>query len=277
MKLSDDYNENVFINCPLDSDYKPLFKAILFTVFDCGFIARCALEEGDASQIRLEKIYALITDCRYGIHDISRTELDCDTNLPRFNMPFELGLFLSAKKFGAIHQRKKQCLITDKEKYRYREFISDISGQDVETHDYDARKIVEVVRNWLRIASRRTTIPGASAIWDDYQIFRNDLPEMCSELRLDVDSLIYNDYVQLVTAWLKAREEKLLYSPRLDTPPTELVDTDLLAIVEVTSRSKAAAQKRLDEDTKRVGYVRGETYQLEDSSWGIHWGGKYPL
>ncbi|GAI28756.1 unnamed protein product, partial [marine sediment metagenome] len=103
------------------------------------------------------------------------------------------------------------------------------------------------------------------------------LPEMCSELRLDVDSLIYNDYVQLVTVWLKAREEKLLYSPRLDTPPTELVGTDLLAIVEVTSRSRAAAQKRLDEDTKRVGYVRGETYQLEDGSWGIHWGDKYPL
>lgn len=41
--------------------------------------------------------------------------------------------------------------------------------------------------------------------------------------------------------------------------------------------SKADAQKRLDEDTKRVGYVRGEIYKLKDGSWGIHWGGKYPL
>lgn len=37
------------------------------------------------------------------------------------------------------------------------------------------------------------------------------------------------------------------------------------------------AQKRLDEDTQRAGYVRGELYQRDDGSWAIHWGGKYPL
>ena len=42
-------------------------------------------------------------------------------------------------------------------------------------------------------------------------------------------------------------------------------------------QSKEAAQKRLDEDYKRVGYVRGELFQNEDGSWAIHWGGKYPL
>ena len=47
--------------------------------------------------------------------------------------------------------------------------------------------------------------------------------------------------------------------------------------VTVEKKSKEAAQKRLDEDTQRVGYVRGEIYQLEDGSWGIAWGGKYPL
>jgi tetrahydromethanopterin S-methyltransferase subunit G len=45
----------------------------------------------------------------------------------------------------------------------------------------------------------------------------------------------------------------------------------------IGEQSKIAAQKRLDEDTKRVGFVRGEVYQLEDGRWGIHWGGKYPL
>lgn len=45
----------------------------------------------------------------------------------------------------------------------------------------------------------------------------------------------------------------------------------------VEKESKEAAQKRLDEDTRKVGFVRGEIYQLEDGSWGIHWGGKYPL
>ena len=42
-------------------------------------------------------------------------------------------------------------------------------------------------------------------------------------------------------------------------------------------KSKEVAQQRLAQDTKRVGYVRGEIYQLKDGSWGIHWGGEYPL
>ena len=51
------YTDNVFINCPFDSAYKPLFDAIVFAVHDCGFVARCALEEEDTSQVRIDKIY----------------------------------------------------------------------------------------------------------------------------------------------------------------------------------------------------------------------------
>lgn len=54
--LKSDYHDSVFINCPFDSDYKPLLDAIVFAVFDCGFIARCALEEEDASLIRKKSI-----------------------------------------------------------------------------------------------------------------------------------------------------------------------------------------------------------------------------
>ncbi len=32
------------MNCPFDRAYKPLFHAVVFTVFDCGFVARSALE-----------------------------------------------------------------------------------------------------------------------------------------------------------------------------------------------------------------------------------------
>lgn len=41
--------------------------------------------------------------------------------------------------------------------------------------------------------------------------------------------------------------------------------------------SKARAQARLEADTKKVGYVRGELFQNEYGDWGIHWGGKHPL
>jgi len=141
------YNKNVFINCPFDPAYKPLFDAIVFAVCDCGFVARCALEEDDGSQIRVQKIYDIISKCRLGIHDLSRVGLDRGSRLPRFNLPLELGAFLGAKYFGGSEQRTKTCLILDTEKYRYQRFISDIAGQDIRAHGNDPRGIIPIVRN----------------------------------------------------------------------------------------------------------------------------------
>ena len=202
MSSPNSYNDNVFLNCPFDLPYKPLFDAMVFTVHDCGFIARCALEEVDASQVRIDKIYTIITDCRFGIHDISRTELDENSNLPRFNMPLELGVFLGAKKFGQKEQKRKNCLILDKERYRYQKFISDISGQDIHAHGNEVEKIVTVVRNWLRTASKRETIPSGSKIWEHYQDFMGDLPQLAQEFHLEVNELVFNDYIFMLTEWL---------------------------------------------------------------------------
>jgi hypothetical protein len=50
---------SVFINCPFDAEYLPIFRSIVFTVAACGFRPRCTLEHDDASQVRIEKIYHL--------------------------------------------------------------------------------------------------------------------------------------------------------------------------------------------------------------------------
>ena len=199
------YNDNVFINCPFDSAYKELFDAMIFAVHDCGFIARCTLEEEDASEGRIDKIYNIISNCRYGIHDISRTELDEDSGLPRFNMPLELGIFLGAKKFGIEEQRRKKCLILDTERYRYQQFISDISGQDIKAHNDTPEVIVTVVRDWLRNTSRRGTIPSGGIIWERYQDFIKDLPQMAREERLIAEELVFNDYTLMVAQWLETK------------------------------------------------------------------------
>ena len=44
-------NASVFINCPLDEDYRPCFEAILFSVHISHYVPRCALEENDAAQL----------------------------------------------------------------------------------------------------------------------------------------------------------------------------------------------------------------------------------
>ncbi len=206
---SSHYNDNVFINCPFDSTYKPLFDAMVFAVHDCGFIPRCALEEEDASQVRIDKIYSIIANCRYGIHDISRTELDEVSGFPRFNMPLELGIFLGAKRFGIEEQKRKKCLVLDSEPYRYQQFVSDIAGQDTQAHHNAPEDIIRVVRNWIRTASGRQTIPSGSTIWDRYQNFMKDLPQTAQKYQLAVEEMIFNDYTLVIEEWLKTNARHL--------------------------------------------------------------------
>ena len=119
--------------------------ALTFAVFACHLRPRCAPEANNAAMTRIDKIVELIRDCRWGIHDISRTELSEEFGLPRFNMPLELGLFLGAHRFGSGVQREKTCLVLDSERFRYQRFISDIAGHDVipvaPTGDWYARRV----------------------------------------------------------------------------------------------------------------------------------------
>jgi hypothetical protein len=201
---SSSYAEQVFINCPFDGEYRPMFEALVFAVHDCGFIARCALEIDDGSEVRIEKIQRIIADCGLGIHDISRTELDSTWDLPRFNMPLELGLFLGAKRYGTGQQRKKLCLILDREPYRYQKYCSDIAGQDIQSHSGDPAAAVKIVRNWLRNASAGSgvVIPSAKTMVERYERFRRDLPRLSRRFRLDPDALIFNDFTTLTAEWL---------------------------------------------------------------------------
>lgn len=203
------YDSNVFINCPFDVDYADLLDAIIFTVHDCGFVAKCALEIDDAGQIRIDKIIDIIRDCKLGIHDISRTEPDRISGLPRFNMPLELGLFIGAKRFGQGKQRDKLCLILDHEPYRYQKYCSDIAGQDIRTHSRSTKQIIRCVRDWLRNASRHADVvlPSGSVIWNRYQRFLSELPLVCNELKLDPNQLIFNDYTTVVSVWLREHSD----------------------------------------------------------------------
>lgn len=154
--------------------YEPLFYATIFAIQDCGFIPRCALSVNNAAQNRLQKILDIVSKCKYGIHDISRTELDPGTKLPRFNMPLELGIFLGCGHFGSKIHKSKGCLIMDKTKYRYRKFISDISGHDIFAHGNSPNKAVQCIREWLRTESKRSNIPGGLKSTNVTDDFRNN-------------------------------------------------------------------------------------------------------
>lgn len=197
------YENAVFVNCPFDDAYRDLFEALIFAVHDCGYVAHCALEAEDGSQVRIDKITQLIGECRLGIHDISRTEPDPSTSLPRFNMPFELGMFLGAKRFGRAEHKRKNCLILDVDRYRYQKFISDIAGQDISAHGGDSSRVIRIVRDWLsNIKPAIFRLPAGSVIASRFRHFRDELPGSCALLSLKADELTFNDYVVQVEQWL---------------------------------------------------------------------------
>lgn len=205
---SADYDHDVFINCPFDKPYRDLLYALVFAVHDCGFRARCALEVDDAGLVRIDNIIGLIRECRFGIHDISRTELDEDNGLPRFNMPLELGLFLGAMKYGHGRQRQKHSLILDRERYRYQKFISDIAGQDIKAHEDKSEVVIRHVRNWLNNSpvDAGVTKPGAKKMHERYARFMEELPTLCKRFHLDVEGLTFIDFRTLLVEWLVYNE-----------------------------------------------------------------------
>jgi hypothetical protein len=192
---------DVIINCPFDQDYAATFHAMVFAILACGFRPRCARELDDGGQTRIDKIYGLIEECRYGIHDLSRTELDEANGLPRFNMPLELGLFLGAKRFGDKAQKTKRAVVLDTEAYRYQQFISDLAGIDIHAHGDDALRALRVARDWLANVSRRE-LPSAARVQRIYEAFAVQLPDIAAQLEFEPNRIPYVDYVRIVARWL---------------------------------------------------------------------------
>ena len=197
------YNRSVFINCPFDDDYRPLFEAIVWTVQDMGLLARCATERADAGEVRLQKIMDIIAGCKYGIHDISRADIN-SPDLPRFNMPYELGLFMGCVRYGNGRHKEKVTLILDSEKYRYQQFLSDIAGQDIKAHRNEPEQVVKAVWQCLTTWPDRTKQHGAAEIWKRYGQFQAQLPDLCDAAQLTPEELrgSFSDYIRLLNSFI---------------------------------------------------------------------------
>lgn len=193
----------MFVNCPFDDAYQRMLHALVFTIHECGFWARCALEAEDSGEVRIRKIKRIIRECRYGIHDISRVELDTANRLPRFNMPLELGLFLGAQEYGTGEQARKRSLVLDTERYRYQKFCSDIAGQDIRAHAGQPAQAIAAVRAMLSTTlDGEGRVPGPATIRERFTRFRGDLATATRALHVRTSELQFVEYRAFVEEWL---------------------------------------------------------------------------
>lgn len=197
--------KDVFINCPFDDDYQPVFRAIVFAIRACGLNPRCALEIDDGAEVRVEKIIRIMRGCPLSVHDISRTTLDRSSKLPRFNMPFELGLFIGLARGAG---KRRPSLILDTERYRYQQFISDIAGQDIRAHAGDPLRAITHIRDWLNTLFPSERLMGGQAFGKLYQQFTADLPKSLKASRLTDDELTFVDWSWLIADWLNVNQHR---------------------------------------------------------------------
>jgi hypothetical protein len=196
--------KSIFINCPFDEAYRPILRSIVFAVIVAGYHPRCALDSMDGAEIRVSEIANMIGECDWGIHDLSRVEVEPE-GLPRFNMPMELGIHLGARLLGERRHLRKRALILDSKHHRYDQALSDISGQDIESHDNDPNEAIRCVRNWLSEHRPRNArpLPSPKAIRHEYHTFLAELDTFANMLRLDPNDLSHSDFVYLGRFWIE--------------------------------------------------------------------------
>lgn len=162
-----DFETNVFINCPFDDVFAPLLEAALFCVVYFGFTPRLANERLENGENRLEKIVSLIDCSKYSIHDLSKCKASEEGEFLRMNMPFEYGMDLGFRRIGRPHHREKKHLIFEGKPYDLKRALSDIAGQDVESHRNDYQQIIRKVRDFFRVEVG-VAAPGPAKLETDY-------------------------------------------------------------------------------------------------------------
>jgi len=166
------YEKSVFINCPFDEDFQPLFHAIVLTVAARGFTPRCAYETEGQADPRIVRIVRGLADSKYSIHDLSRYQGQGAENLGRFNMPLELGIALGMRFLQEGTRAGHNWVALVPQQFVHQKFISDLAGFDQPDHDQTSAMVIRRVAAWLSLQPDFTPpTPTAKMILDAYPSF----------------------------------------------------------------------------------------------------------
>lgn len=205
MPLKGVFDFQVFINCPFDDEYLPLFRPLVFTVRFLGFIPRIASERLDSAENRIDKICSLIHSCQYSIHDLSRLRATKKGEYFRMNMPFELGIDYGLRYFGKTKYKAKRFLILERERYEFQKAISDLSGVDIKAHHDKPYDIVRAVRNWFIEVGNRSLAPSPRSVWYSFNKFASDFFNARSAEGYsdeDLNFMPIPEYIDFIDKWV---------------------------------------------------------------------------
>ena len=201
-----DFNKNVFINCPFDSEYDSLLKPILFTIIYFGFTPQIASRTGDSGEQRITKILSLILKSKYSIHDLSRIKSAKRGEFFRLNMPFEFGIDYGCRCTARGRLKRKKFLVLGEKPHDYKKALSDLAGIDASSHMNNPEKAVSALRNWfIESAISNETADSATTIWSRFIDFKEDFDAgRKSEgfSKKDLKSMPVSEYISFIRTWI---------------------------------------------------------------------------
>ncbi|MDQ2949757.1 MAG: nucleotide-binding protein [Acidobacteriota bacterium] len=182
------FERSVFLNYPYDKSFEPLLYAIVLTIVSRGFIPRSAREDEGQAELRMTRIARGLMTSKYSIHDLSRYRADASNQLPRFNMPLELGMAV-----GLYYERRRvtqpnaprddepNWLALVPKNHVHQKYISDLAGFDLGPYDSVWSVIVAVAAWLVQQLDFRKPSPTANTIHKAYPSYRGLVDKLRKE------------------------------------------------------------------------------------------------
>lgn len=154
-------SQSVFINAPYDAKFEDLFLALVVGLRGYGLIPRATIDLPSYGH-RIDRILELLNACDFSIHDLSRVALtEGDNPVPKFNMPFELGL--------AYHHSLKsshQILIFARNHQQFEASLGDLKGIDIYEHHDDIKALFSCLAQAFVKEENKPTVPNMMAAFE---------------------------------------------------------------------------------------------------------------
>src|ERR1017187_3957100 len=160
--------DSAFLNIPYDPGYEEYFLAYIAGVSAFGLDPRATLELTSGER-RLDRIFKLISACKYSFHDLSLLKLDRKPPAtPRFNMPFELGLVVGWQKAAPTGH---DWFVFESSRHRLQKSLSDLNGTDPFIYGPTPDGILREIRNAL---GRHDMRPTADQMQILFEVLKED-------------------------------------------------------------------------------------------------------
>jgi hypothetical protein len=233
----EDYEIHVFVNCPYDSKYRPLQRALIFALIKLGFVPCLAAQISNSGQMRMEKIRQQIRECRHSVHDLSWVISGSKGEAARMNMPYELGLDLGALWYGGAPLDKKVLLVLERKRGSVRKALSDHAGFDLRTHEGRIDLLLREVRAhfYAHRASQpggvTSGFPGHDELMAEWQLFLAWLqkrPDGSLRSETELQSMEVAEFKDKVREWLEAGKS----TPQSPSPAHDLIQNYVRSLFE---------------------------------------------